>query len=93
MTKAERIYRATRYECKKHISNWGYKENVGFNAVIYNDNETVCKRTLNEMRKHLERARKHLALDIKLGILTSEAATFEEQILNMVEKTIENTVR
>lgn len=93
MTKAERIYDNTRFECKMHIEAWGYEENVGFNTVIYNDNETVCKRTLNEIRKHLERARKNLAIDIKLNILTSEQATLEEQVLNMVEKTIENTKR
>ena len=93
MTKAERIYNATRFECKRHIEAWGYEENVGFNTVIYDDNETVCKRTLNDMKHFLERARKNSAIDIKLGVLTNEQATLEEQILNMVEKTIENTKR
>ena len=93
MTKAERIYNKTRFACKQHIENWGYEENCGFNTVIYEDNETVCNRTLNEIRKHLERARKTLRIDVKLGILTNEAATLEEQTLNMVEKTIENTKR
>lgn len=93
MTKAERIFRNTKSECRHHIKTWGYEENVGFNTVIYNDNEYVCNRTLNEMRKHLERARKDLAIDKKLGILTNETAEIEEQILNMVEKTIENTKR
>lgn len=93
MTKAERIYRKTRFECKRHIEVWGYEENAGFNTVIYNDNETVCKRTLNDMKHFLERARKDLAIDIKLGILTGEQAKLEEQVLNMVEKTIENTKR
>ena len=93
MTKAERIYKATRFECKKHIEVWGYEENVGFNTVKYDDNETVCKRTLNDMKYYLERARKNLAIDIKLGVLTNEQAQLEEKILNMVEKTIENTKR
>ena len=93
MTKAERIFNDTKFECKQHIKNWGYEENCGFNTVNYNDNECICVRTLNDIRKHLERARKNLAIDIKLGILTSEAARLEEQTLNMVEKTIENTKR
>lgn len=93
MTKAERIFMDTKSECRRHISVWGYEENAGFSTVKYDDNECVYARTLNEMKKHLERARKMLALDIKLGVLTNEQATLEEQILNMVEKTIENTKR
>ena len=93
MTKAERIYNNTRKECKKHINAWGYEENVGFNTVIYADDETVCKRTLNEITAHLERAKKMLIIDVKLGVLTSEEAKLEAQVLKMVEKTIENTVR
>lgn len=93
MTKAERIFEDTRFECRQHIKVWGYEENVGFNTVIYNDNECVCVRTLNDVKKRLERARKYLAMDTKLGILTSETARLEEETLNMVEKTIENTKR
>lgn len=93
MTKAERIFKDTVRECKQHIKAFGYEENVGFTTVIYNDNECVCVRTLNDMKKQLERARKTLALDIKLGVLTREAAKLKEQTLNMVEKTIENTKR
>ena len=93
MTKAERIYNKTRLECKKHIEVWGYEEKSGFNSVIYGDNETVCKRTLNEIKKHLERAKKMLAIDMKLNILTPEQVKNEMQILRMVENTINNTNR
>lgn len=93
MTKAERIYFKTRYECKKHIENWGFEENAGFHSVIYGENETVCKRTLNEIKKHLERAKRMVIVDLKLGVLTHEEAKNEAQILKMVENTINNTVR
>ena len=93
MTKAERIFQNTRYECKRHIIAWGYEENVGFNTVIYADDETVCKRTLNDITARLERAKKMLKIDVKLGVLKNEEAKLEAQVLKMVEKTIENTVR
>ena len=93
MTKAERIYNDTRFECKQHIKAWGYEENVGFSSVIYGDDETVSKRTLNEMTALLERAKKMLKIDVKLGVVSREEAILEAQVLKMVEKTIENTVR
>ena len=93
MTKAGRIYNKTRFECKQHIKAWGYEESVGFSTVIYDDDETVCKRTLNEMTALLERAKKMLKIDVKLGVISREEAILEAQVLKMVEKTIENTVR
>ena len=93
MTKAERIYNKTRLECKKHIEAWGYEQGSGFNTVIYSDEDTVCKRTLNDIAVCLERAKKNLAIDIKLGILTAKEAEFEAQVLSMVENTIKNTIR
>ena len=94
MTKAEKIFKATRYECTKHIEVWGYEVNpngkaVGFNRVI--TEEAVYTRTLNELDKMLARAKKDIERYVKLGIFTEERAEKERQILNMVETTIENT--
>lgn len=96
MTKAQKIFNSTRFECKKSIDVWGYEVNpngkaVGFNRVI--TEEAVCTRTLNELDKILARARKDVELDMKLGIFTTEKAEKERNILNMVESTIENTKR
>lgn len=94
-TKAERIYRKTRYECKKSIQTWGYRINpdgnsIGFNTVFNEDEGAICTRTLNEMDKQLARDRKTLELDRRLGIGDEERNTLTEQTLNMVETTIRN---
>lgn len=94
MTKAQKIFNTTRFECKKSIDVWGYEVNpngkaVGFNRVI--TEEAVCTRTLNELDKMLARARKDVEIDVKLGVWTEERAEKERQILNMVETTIDNT--
>ena len=92
MTKAQRIFRETRYECKEHIATWGY-EPIGFNRLSYRDDESICTRTLNAVEKELERAEKNLALDRKLGVGTEEQNNREEQILCMVRITLENNRR
>ena len=96
MTKAERIFKDTWYECAKHIKVWGYSTNpdgsaVGFNTVIYKDNETVCTRTMNEVGKLIERDRKRWAQSYRLGVLTADEYEIKMQILNMVESTVRNT--
>jgi hypothetical protein len=95
MTKAERIYNATRYECKKHIEDWGYQTNpdgssIGYGSVICRDDESVCTRTLNEIEKILINKRNGELLNLKLGIHDSTRFEKENQILNMIESTIRN---
>lgn len=95
MTKAERIYNATRYECKKHIEDWGYQTNpdgssIGYSSMICKDDESICTRTLNEIEKILNNKRKGEALNLKLGIHDADRFEKENQILNMIETTIRN---
>lgn len=96
MTKAERIFTATRYECKKHIEDWGYQINpngtaVGYNGLTYKDNETISMRTINAVAALLASKRKYLVLDQKLGVITAEQTEKETQILNMVESTLNSS--
>lgn len=95
MTKAERIYQATRSECRKHIENWGYKTNpdgsaIGFCSVICGDNESICTRTLNEVERILTNKRKAEELFFRAGIHDAERTETENQIFNMIETTIRN---
>ena len=95
MTKAERIYNATRYECKKHIEDWGYQTNpdgtaIGYGTVISNDDECVCARTLNAIEKILNNKRSWEAQFLATGIHSAERFEQETQILNMIETTIRN---
>jgi len=95
MTKAERIYYATRYECKKHIENWGYQTNpdgtsIGFGTVISNDDECICTRTLNAIEKVLNKKRNWETQFLTTGIHDAERFEKEMQIMNMIETTIRN---
>lgn len=91
MTKAERIYAVTYVDCRLHIKRFGYEENVGFNSLSYNDNETVSIRTLNAIQKYIDSDRKMLEMDIKLNILTAGAIILNKQVLDMVQATLDNT--
>lgn len=96
MTKAERIFSTTRYECKKHLETWGYEVNpngtaVGFNGLFYRDDETISTRTVNAAAALLASKRKALAIDQKLGVIPTEKAEKETQVLNMVESTLNSS--
>lgn len=98
MTKAERIYSKTRYECKQHIETWGYETNpngksVGFTSLIYEDNERICKRTVNAVNDILSKERKRNELNLKYQIINKEEYRKAEQIMNMIESTIENAYK
>lgn len=87
MTKAERIYKDTKYACKKHIETWGFT-NEGFNRLA--TEELVYKRTANEIKRLLDKDIKFTLLDFELGILTKEEATLEYDSIKMVELTLAN---
>ena len=98
MTKAERIFKNTRWECKKHIEAWGYETNpngksVGFTSLICDDNERICKRTVNAVSAILASERKRNELNLRYDIITEDKFRKTEQILNMVDSTIENTIK
>ena len=98
MTKAERIYSKTRYECKQHIEAWGYEtipngKSVGFTTLICDDNERICKRTVNAVNDILSKERKMNELNLKYEIINDEEYRKAEQIMNMIESTIENAYK
>ena len=91
MTKAERIFKETRYQCMKSIKVWGYEE-VGFNNVCVRNpkDEHITTRTLNDLDKIYERAVKMLAIDYKLNVIDKEKATREAQTWRKVRLTLDN---
>ena len=91
MTKAERIFKETRYQCLKEVNAWGFEE-VGFNNICARDDKesVISTRTLNDLDKLYERAVKMLAMDYKLGVLDKEKATKEAQVLRKVRLTLDN---
>lgn len=92
MTKAERIFNETRWNCRKHILDWPDEtEIIGYSGVFYKENETISMRTINSIRKILESKKHSIEIDRKLGISTTDKLNLEEKILRMVEATINNS--
>jgi hypothetical protein len=87
MTKAEKIFKDTKYSCKKHIEAWGF-DNAGFTRM--STEEVVYQKTANEIKKIIEKEYKNILIDSELGIITEEEARKEAQIIKMVELTLEN---
>lgn len=99
MTKAKRIFNDTYTDCRKFVRDWGnvdIDENgnaIGYNRMTYRDDETVCTRTMNEIKKFYEKERKFINLVIETGVYDTEMAKQMTDALDMVESTIENQIR
>ena len=95
MKKAERIYRDTKYECRKHVEDWGYNPETdgGFTGLIYKDSELVSTRTFNAIDVLLKRDERLLADCIELNIGTPDANEFKGKVLTMVRRTLRNSIR
>ena len=90
MTKAERIYKDTKYACKKHIETWGF-DNVGFTRMVVEDEEElIYKRTVTAIKNLIEKDKKYLNVNYRLGVITLEEAKEEAKVLKMVELTLGN---
>ena len=95
MTKAERIFKDTYTECRIYTKQWGFKYNpdgrpVGFDSVMSKDAESVCIRTLNDIQRHIDRERKNIERNKKLGVYTKERLEFLSFALEMTQVTADN---
>ena len=95
MTKAERIYKETRYQTRKYIKTWGYDVKVAFGNWHTEtnerpDGEVIYRRTQNELLRMLQSERKELTICKKLNIGTEEELILKEQVLDMMERTAKN---
>ena len=93
MTKAERIYRATKYACRTHINHFGLDFNPNGKAVGFNNlttEEVISTRTINAVEKELEKEKKDTAIAYKLDVITQEQLNERAKVWMMIESTIEN---
>lgn len=93
MTKAERIYRSTRIECKNQIKTFGLDFNpngkaVGFCNLI--TEESISMRTINAVEKELEKDKKDTAIAYKLDVITQKQLNERAKVWLMIESTIAN---
>lgn len=93
MTKAERIFNGTAYECRRHAKTWGfeYSENgkpVGYNGLI--TDEAVSTRTFNDVQKLIDKRRHEIDIFVKNGIYDADKYAFEQYVVEAVQVTLEN---
>lgn len=91
MTKAERIFKETSWQCLKDIKKGGSHE-VGFANVCAKDEKdsVISTRTLNDLDKIYFKKAKDLLMDYKLGVIDKEEAMQEANVLRKVRLTIDN---
>ena len=93
MTKAERIFKDTRYECGRHYKAWGREYNPNGKPVTFGSlitEETVSTRTFNAVQKEIDKDRKDLEIAERLGALTPEWIEERRYVLDMVQTTLDN---
>lgn len=89
MTKAERIYEATRRECKDIITGiHGYSEGQRLSGLV--TEEVVCMRTINAIMKLVDKEEHRIRLDEELGVLSGEKLQLYINVNKMVRSTVEN---
>lgn len=90
MTKAERIYYAT----KRAVTNLmpvvdGDTTNHSLRGMVYENTEVFYKRTYNDIKKLLDRDIWLNGLDLKLRTITAEEYKERERIYTMLSNTLE----
>lgn len=89
ITKAEKIFKDTKYKYRKQIEEWGIEEeNVGYNRL-----ETelcLCTRTLNAVQRELDKWESDLVKWEKSGFRSNEETTRDKAVADMIQKTINN---
>lgn len=96
MTKAERIFNKTKYDCKKHLEVWGKELNpdgkpVGFTCLSLN-NEPISIRTCNAVQKLINSEKGFCEIDLKLGLINQDKYNNNMYIIDMLQVTLDNTL-
>lgn len=94
MTKAERIFKDTYAECRRHAKRWGIDRNPDGTAIGFcrlATEEVTCIRTWNEIQRLIDKEHSMIELDKELlGI--DERTELCEYALEMVQSTLNNTI-
>ena len=90
MTKAERIFTNTYSECRIMVKTHGF-EGIGFGSLI--TEETTSTRTYNTIQKLIDKEKRNLELNRKLKVTSEERQELLENALEMVQITLNNSIR
>lgn len=87
-TKAERIFKATYFESKDHVSRWGMERGSSWTRL--STEETVSTRTLNDIDKLIKSESRRLDDCEKFDIRTAEQLADWRMALEMTANTVAN---
>ena len=93
MNKAERIFKATQAESRRHVEDWGYdmnKDGGWGGGFIREDTDIIYSRTYNAIVKLIESRKRAISQLLDMGIYTEERHTFETKVITMTERTLAN---
>lgn len=90
MTKAERIFQKTRFECKQLFKNYGFNYNpngkpVSFDGLIYDEKDVIYVKTINAIQKIIDREKKSAQFDLKLNVINKSEYDTDIYILDMIQ--------
>ena len=89
-TKAERIFRKTFCASKRHINTWGFDDFDCWNSLYTNEDDIICRRTVNAVLKECDKKEKYLNLGVKIGRIDPEVEAIERKALEVVRNTCAN---
>ena len=98
MTKAERIFKDTYFECRKHVKTWGVERNpdgrpVAFGSLITKDTESATIRTCNAVQKLINSEARRLDMNDRYGVGTPESQKMQRDALEMTQATLDNLIK
>lgn len=89
ITKAEKIFKDTKYECKKHIDAWGIEESDGGDYTLATE-LCLCTRTLNAVQRELDKWKSDIVKWEELGFRNNEETIRNKAVADRIQKTINN---
>lgn len=95
-TKAERIFNSTFYGAIHHIEVWGIESPFdAWNRLYsnYNDDEYICRRTVNAVLKECDKREKDLNRLIKYGCELNHTEEVQRKALKVVRNTCDNWIK
>lgn len=93
-TKAQRIFRKSFCEAKRYIETWGFDNFDAWHSLyeFTNNNELICRRTINAILKECDKGEKFTALFEKNGIIGEHEAAVERKAFEVVRNTCKNWI-
>lgn len=92
-TKAQRLFNNARREAKATVTGWPELHIDALSGLWERDDDAICQRTVNAIRKEAEKYLQEVAMRLRFGVYTSEEADVENRVVRIVLNTCDNWER